>query len=62
MPIKRIIYTLGEIKDLVAKEHGVERENIRIFESNEILLRDGSCDINNSVDDNTLLLEFDLEG
>jgi len=59
MPETRVIYTLEDVKILLAKEHNVYSESISIYENGELKLDNGRGV--GEVEDKTYLFEVVLE-
>lgn len=58
---KRILFTLGDIKELLAKKYHIKNKDIEIYNCDEILLRDCVGDIEIGITNKHYLFQIDIQ-
>ncbi len=61
MPTKRILLTLGDIKEIVAKKYKTPAFGIEIFNRNSLIFEDSDTQLNMPISEDTYLFQIDFE-
>jgi len=62
MPTTRKLYTLGDLKFMIAEKNGVEPDTVKIYEENELLLDSMVFMGKINCEDRTFVLQVDCAG